>query len=240
MSYLLFGLVAAAYGFLAYYVTSYLYLGIVIGLAFLGLGMFYYAPMLKKRRVKERKRHECYHFVNTFLIDLSVTKSVDLAYESSVSEVNGELKTICDGISDREALEKIEYLQSYFGEPYYPMFASMVRLYLEQGGDVLQMAEPLLKECSSCEKHGDSLDKNRNSYLLQMIALWGLSYVVLLLIRTSLNAFYINLSKSIAYVVVASLYFFLAMIGLYLFFRRYGDQDEMKWGLKKHAKTMEN
>ena len=236
MAYLLFVLVSAAFAFLAYFVTGYIYIGASIGIGFLILSFLFLAPMLKRRREKEKRRHECYRFINSFLIDLSVTDSPEEAYRAASNDAKGEEKEVLEGMNDAPVIERIEYMNSYFSEPYYPMFVSLISVYLEQGGDVLKMADPLLKEASNSEKHGDSMDKQRNAFLVQEISLWGLSYIVLLLIRVSLNSFYANLSKSMLYCVVATSYFLVAMLGFYLFMRRYARDGVSVLKGKKNGK----
>ena len=124
---------------LAYLASTKVWLAVAVGVISLFETLFLLAPMVKRFEEKERKRHECYRFVHSFLITLSVCDSLDKAYESGQRSFQERLKEIDDSLSKLSSKEKVEYLSSYFHMPIYGVFLSLLDLYLDRGGDVLKV-----------------------------------------------------------------------------------------------------
>ena len=101
--------------------------------------------------------HECYRFLNTFIISLSVSQSGERALEEVSLDLKGEEKEIFEAIAQLSLEERIAYFARYFENSSYTMFLSIFQLYENQGGDVLEVAEPLLKEVTLQEETGDAM-----------------------------------------------------------------------------------
>src|SRR5574344_803682 len=129
------------YGLLGYWVSTSLYIGLGIGVIF-ALVLFIIAiPVNLRHDDKERKRHECYRFINTFIISLSVTQSGERSLQAVSLDMKGEEKSINDAIETLSLDERIGYFANYFSSPSYAMFLSIYRLFESQGGEVLSLAE---------------------------------------------------------------------------------------------------
>jgi hypothetical protein len=100
------------------------------------------------------------------------------------------------------------------------MFLSIYRLYQTQGGDVLVLAEPLLKEITLEEASGDALEKIRWRNLFNFASLWAMSYLVLGFTRWGLSNFYSLLASSTSYLATEMVYFALVLVGFVLFAKR--------------------
>jgi hypothetical protein len=222
MKYYIFAiLLAFLYGLLGYFVTTSLYLGLGIGAIFALALCFLVVPLVLHQDEKERKRHECYRFLNTFIISLSVSQSGERALEAASVDMKGEEKDIFDAIDALSIEEKLGYFANYFEDTSYAMFLSIFRLFESQGGDVLELAEPLLKEITLQEENGDALVQIRKRNLVQFASLWGMSYLVLGFTRWGLNNFYGILASSIPYVATEMVYFAVALVAIVLFAQRY-------------------
>lgn len=219
--YLLAIVLSFVYGVLAYFVSTYLAIGLGVGILFALLLLFLVVPLVQRYNEKERKRHECYHFINTFIISLSVSQSGESALEAAALDMNGEEKNIYEALGNLSVEEKIGYFANYFTGTSYAMFLSIFRLYESQGGEVLELAEPLLKETTLEEEKGDALAKIRRKNLLQFVSLWGMSGLVLAFTRYGLSSFYGLLAKSVPYLATQLAYFVLALISFVLFARSY-------------------
>jgi hypothetical protein len=208
-------LLAAA---LSYFVSTHLLFGgIVLAMFLLGFS-FLIVPQILRRKERERKRHECYRFVNSFLISLSVTSSPEQAFFSSTQDAVGEEKLVIDSIETLLPVEKVSYLIDYYEESYYPMFLSILRLFLDQGGDLLTLAEPLLKEMTCYEGNENAIDQCKQRFLIQFLTLWFMSALVLTFIRVGLSSFYDRLAFSFPFQVTLFAYFAVALFSLILFF----------------------
>jgi hypothetical protein len=215
--YLLALLLSLLYGILGFYVSDSLYIGLGIGAIFALTLLILVVPLYLRHEEKERKRHECYRFLNTFIISLSVSQSGERALEEVSLDLKGEEKEIFEAIAQLSLEERIAYFARYFENSSYTMFLSIFQLYENQGGDVLEVAEPLLKEVTLQEETGDAMEKIRYRNLLQFASLWGMSYLVLGFTRYGLSNFYSLLSVSIPYLATEMVYFLIALVAFVLF-----------------------
>jgi cytosine/uracil/thiamine/allantoin permease len=209
--------VSLIYGGLAYAITTYFYMGLLVFLLFLLSFVIFLVPLAKSHQETKKKRHESYRFVNTFVIALSVTQSSEEAFLAATAGIEGEEKEVVQGIALLPIDEKIDYLSTYFLEAYYKMFVSVYSLYEEQGGDALTLAEPLLKEVTRSETNDNALEAIRNRNLVQFIILWAMSALVLFFVRVGLQSFYDQLAPSLPYQLTALGYFLIALLSFFLF-----------------------
>lgn len=217
MLYLIAIVVAALHGLLAYYVSSHLYGSIGVGFFQLLIFLLFIVPMINSYRERIRKRHECYRFINSFIISLSVVYSGENAYESAIIGARGEEKEIFDGIAEYGVKERLDYLKTYFLEKYYGMFISMYELYVEQGGDILSMAAPLLENATQVEETENAKDKLTVANLFSTIIMWLLGDIIILFIKNSLANFYGQIITHMEFVLVALSYFLFEGVAFLLY-----------------------
>jgi hypothetical protein len=238
MKYYLFALIISlAYALLAYFVSLNLYVGIATLAFFLLSSFFLIVPQYQRHEEKERKRHECFRFINAFVITLSVSQSGEEAFKSATMDLHGEEKELLDAIASLSLDEKIDYLTSYFERSSYAMFVSIYRLYEEQGGDVLKLAEPLLKEITRNEEGGNAKEKARWAGFGQFTMLWGMSYLVFACIRFGLKNYYLNLAHSVPFLLTAIAYFAIALAS-FLIYACVHTEEPLRLGRKKDAATL--
>ncbi|MCR4561885.1 MAG: hypothetical protein K5694_01580 [Bacilli bacterium] len=234
--YLIFFLISLINGFLCYLITSSYVIGIAAMIIYLLATLFLVVPTVKRHMVRVKKRHECFRFVNTFIVSLSVSQSGQEAYESALTGGSDELSKTADSITNLTIDERLQYLERFFLVDYYRMFYTIYQLYLTQGGDVLTLAEPLLKETTLFETHENSLEKVRVRYLTQFAVLWVLTILVLIFVRVGLNNYYTQLVQSSLYIVLAVLYFVIELISIVIFaYRVSGEKFSLKLGGSKDA-----
>lgn len=202
---------------LAFLVTENIFIALGVFLSFVLVFCFFIFPLIEKDLAKTKKRHECYRFVNSFIIALSVSHSGDEAYEAASMGTSGEEKEILNGLGSFTLEEKIDYLSQYFEEDFYKMFIAIFHLYEDQGGDVLKMAEPLLLETTLIEESGNEKEKIQLLCFSQFASLWGMSLLILVFLRFGLANFYDKLTQSPTFLAIAILYFVfaLASFGIY-------------------------
>lgn len=229
----IFLLLSLGLGGLAYFVTSSLLIAVVIALGFLVVFLFLVFPSIKKFQNLQQKQHECYLFVNSFLITLSVCQSIEKSYESAIQNVTSGLKETTDAIAHLGPKQRIDYLSNYFEMPIYDMFLSVLNIYLEQGGDILKLSKTLMEELTRIEETQISLSKNALSVLLQWIVLWAMSFAILGFARFGLNSFYSYLVSSPTYILVSVLYFVLLAFSIVVFTAKYTGVLPWKAGIKK-------
>jgi len=235
--YLLALIVSLFYGGLAFIVTWNYLLGLLVFALYAIGGILAIVPLFLRYGEKEKKRHEVYRFVNSFLITLSVTKSPEKAYEGAISGAEGELALVTKSISAYTVEEKIEYLKSYFIEPYFPMFVSVFRLYEEQGGDPLMLGEPLLKEATRSETCDNAKAKESLGQLVEFLSLWLMSALIIVFVRVCLRTFYSQLVSNWLYLGCALVYFLLAL-GSFVYYSSVYTELPITLGRDRHVQTL--
>jgi hypothetical protein len=231
MKHLLLALaISLVHGFLAYFMSSSLFLGILTGIIYLFTFFIGIVPCFTQFDKKEKKRHEAYHFVNSFIISLSVSNSPETAFNNATNGIEDEeLNKLLDHLSSFSIKEKLDYLGSYFNIPYYPMFLSIYQLSIEQGGDLLKLADPLLKEITRSEESGNESFKESSRRFMQFVSLWFMSSLILVFLRFGLKSFYETLVASKAFLITAMAYFIFALISFLIFSFAYtGERPNFK------------
>lgn len=210
----------AAFGLsflLGYMVSNNYLIGILCGFLFSLTIFLYVCPRFQARREKSERRGEAYRFVNSFVISLSVNGSLEESFQSASLFLSPSLKEVTAHLSNLDIIEKIRYLQRFFEESFYEMFCSMVEIWRQQGGDVLNLMQPLLREVSETEESERIADKSRARAFGQFLLLWVMSAFVLVAVRLGLSSFYASLSTSLAFQLVSVAYFVIASGSFVLF-----------------------
>ena len=199
------------FGIVAYVTTNNLLLGVIVFLSYFGVFLIFIKPLVRRYIDKRRKHHEVFNFINHFIISLSVTSSLDQAFEDATIDAKGEEKRVLESIAPLSSMEKLEYLLRYFEEDIYSVFLSIVKAYMEEGGDLLNMSSSLLDEAVFNEEKHNSLETIRKKSLVQYGSLWFLSTIVLVFLRFGLSNFYDSLTKNLPYLLTAIAYFLILL-----------------------------
>ena len=208
-------------GGLGYLCSDKWYLGIAVGVIGLGCCLFLYRPLLLKASTRSRLRHECYLFLHRYLITLSVTNSLEKAYESASEGFGNEFKTLNGGMETMGSREKADYLSGYFQSDTYKMFLSLLKLYLDRGGDVLKISGELMAEASHEEETAQSYEKEAKRKLISYLFLWLVSIAIFTFLRFGLSSFFLSLSSSPIYMISIGAFFLFFYFSVYLFLRHY-------------------
>lgn len=212
--------------------SSFIISGIVLLLAITS-SLFLIEPLISTQITKNRKGNEAYHFINSFIISLSASKSLELSYENAVMSLNEDEKKTLKSIEDHPIDEKLNYLGKYFETDIYKVFLSTMKLYEEEGGDILDVAAPLLRESAAIEEERISHQKNIIKAVFQFSSLWAMSLLVMGILRFSLSTFYNILKGNTAFLALVTFYFLLAIVSFTIFASIVTDE---KISIKRRAK----
>lgn len=181
-------LIVAGVMFLA---TENIFLTIGVFLVFIAFSFLFYIPMLTRFDKVSKRFHECYHFINNFIISLSIKKALASALENTVLSMNEEFVTMFNAIENADDMEKLRYLSGkYFSFHVYRLFIQIIELYEEQGGDVLESSKYLLNQCRYNEEYVSSTTSLATSKYINFAVLWGIALSILVLLRFTLTDFY--------------------------------------------------
>lgn len=210
-----------ALGYISYFVSQNLYIGLAVGISFFAAIEFLIIPWSKQYSRRHKVRRECYQFINSFIVATSVTESIDASYQAAITGASGEYKSLLDSLVAMPIRERVEYLASYFDSSLYKMFLSVYKLYEERGGDILDLSSELLEEATRVEEAGEEEKKNSSYSLLQYGLLWLISLGIVVFLRFGLANFYDQLINSMLFIVSIGVYFAFLLGSLIFYGLRY-------------------
>ena len=187
---------------------NYLYALIVVAV-YLLVGLFVLSPLLSKYKVKSLRFHECYHFINNFIIALSIKKSIKGSLESTVNSMPTEFIDLYEGLENMTDKDKLSYLSTYFSFYVYRLFLQIVDLWEEQGGDILKMSKYLISELRTNEEYLTKTESLATHKYVEISVLWGFCLLIVIILRFVLKDFYQSIKTQILFIA--------SIIGLMIF-----------------------
>ena len=196
---------------------------VIFGIVFV-LYIASYFLFIRKKTIIYSKRikriHSCYHFINSFVITMSVQHSLEESYLNAIKINDIDLRDVTDGIEENSISEQIEYLKTYFNLALYKVFLNVLRVYQDQGGSILTVSENLLKESTRVERSLRESTRITNKKLVEFVLLWSISFGILLFMRFGISDFYYDMLKSNVFVVMLVLFFVFALGSVVIFVNR--------------------
>ena len=154
-------------------------------------------PIIQKYQVKTTRFHQCYHFINSFIVSLSIRKSIMGAYEAAMQSMPEDFVAKAENTESFDYKEKLDNLSKYFRFHVFSLFLDLINLYEEQGGDILSMSHYLLEETRYVEEYISTNSSMARRKLFEFGFLWLLSLSIMILVRFSLASFYHLVAKQI-------------------------------------------
>ena len=97
------------------------------------------------------------------------------------------------------------------------MFLNVLDLYQDQGGNILNMADNLIRECTRTEKVLSDTLAIGYKHLSEFIILWIMSFGILLFMRFSLVEFYQSMLNTALVVFMLFVFFLICIASINLF-----------------------
>ena len=208
-------------GWLSYFAIDKILFSVIIFAIFL----FDYFFFIRKRFVnfysQIERVHTAYHFINSFIITLSVKESYDDAFTNASRINNKKLNDETENLTNLTTCDKVKYLRGYFNLSIYKMFLNILDLYQDQGGNILNMSDNLISECTRTEKTLTETVNIGRKHLIEFIILWIMSFGILFVLKFSIKSFY-NMMLNNALIPPMLLgYFLLSILSVHLFINSY-------------------
>lgn len=219
MNILIVGIVVSiASAGICFIATQNIFSTALICLAFLVFFIAVARRQIDKTQQKIHRYHECFQFINTYIISLNVKGSLNAALQSAYEVSDSDTKEIIDSIKELTEEEKLAYLNKYFKFDLYHLFVDTVFLWHEQGGDILKMSRYLVEQVRLKEEYLITCQTISKTKTTEFVVLWAIALAILAALRFALSQFFSYISKTIFYqvAVVATLLFLLFSIYLLL------------------------
>lgn len=184
---------------------------------------------INKNEQKIHRYHQCFQFINSYLISLNVKGSLNAAMESSYETADEGTKEIIDSIKELSEQEKLSYLTKYFKFDLYHLFVDMVSLWSEQGGDILKMSHHLVDQVRLKEEYLLTCESLNKSKTVEFVVLWAIALVILAALRFALSQFFDRISKTIVYQVAVIVVILFALFSIYILILRITNVNLEGW-----------
>ena len=130
---------------------------------------------INKNEQKIHRYHQCFQFINSYLISLNVKGSLSSAMESGYETADEGTKEIIDSIKELSEQEKLSYLTKYFKFDLYHLFVDTISLWNEQGGDILKMSQHLVDQVRLKEEYLLTCESLNKSKTIEFVVLWAIA-----------------------------------------------------------------
>ena len=229
---------------------NFIFIGLVVSLVFAGVTFiasqsFYsslfiflvtnvFFVVLVRRRInksqeKIHRYHQCYQFINSFIITLNVKHSLSAAIESSYETMDEITKEIIDSIKELNEEEKLLYLVKYFKFDIYRLFTDTIILWNEEGGDILRMSQYLINQARLKEEYLLNCELVHRNKTIEFVVLWAIALAILATLRFALSQFFSMIIKTSFYQIAVVIIVLFIIASIYILVNRITDINVEGW-----------
>lgn len=218
---LAFIVIALLVAVVSYIGTNNMYIPIGLFVIYIAYYIIFIRKKFKIYLETIEKIHCCYHFINSFIITMSVKESLEDAYQNGIRLGSKALKEETSEIENMPVYERIVFLRKYFNLAIYKMFVNIIDLYQEQGGNILTISDSLIRECTRVEKTLNESTSIGNKHLVEFGILWLLSFAILIFLRFAIARFYYQMISSPIVLAMMVFFFIIFLVCLHVFLSRF-------------------
>ena len=154
---------------------------------------------------------------------------MNAAFQSGYEITDESTREIIDSIKDLNEEEKLSYLIKYFKFDIYRLFVDTIKLWNEEGGDILKMSEYLINQARLKEQYLLNSETIHRQKTIEFVVLWSISLAILGILRFALSQFFNKISGSLFYQISVSTIVLFALFSIYILVMRVSNFDLEGW-----------
>ncbi len=236
--YIIYILVSLLMSLLYYFSSPNILYAILVGVLFLTLFFVVYEGLRKKYSKRLNRTLEAIKFINNFTITLSVNNSISTTYDSIINSSSNELKLQADTIKQFDVEERINYLGKYFDCPIYGVFINLIKQYIYNGGNILDISQLLIHDSRELEERINDYDFIAKRKTRDFLISWGFSVLILVILRSSLSQTVANFDGVLpSYPILVFGYFLIVVVVASIYFYKRFDYGFIFKGVNKDEKV---
>lgn len=188
-------------GVITFLASNNFIIAIIALVIYLLFFLIFARKIFNKYQTKIVRFYECYHFINTFIVSLSIKSSLSSAYETAILTIDKEHVKELETIDSFEINDWLNHLNKYFKFHIFSLFIDLININEEQGGNILEQSKYLLEELRLSEEYiseGTLISKRK---ITEFAILWVLTYVIMVFMRFALSSFFQNISKQLFFII---------------------------------------
>ena len=213
-------IISLVFAGITYIATQNLFSMISIFLISIAFFVLIARRLINRNQQKIHRYHECFQFINNFIVALNVKGSLSAAISSAYETADVDTKEIIDSIQDLNEEEKLSYLTKYFKFDLYCLFVDLISLWNEQGGDILKMSRYLVAQVRLKEEYLLTCQSINKSKTLEFTVLWFISLMILTALRFALSQFFNRISQTLFYQIAVVVILLFALFSTYVLLKR--------------------
>lgn len=230
MNYLLVGIVVSLIlTGISFVATQNIFLAIFVFLVSIVFFVLIVNRKMKKNQLKIHRYHQCFHFINSFIISLNVKGSMSAAIQSGYETTDEDTKALIDSIKELNEEEKIVYLCKFFKFDLYRLFVDTINLWNEEGGDILKMSQYLVNQVRLKEQYLITCETIHRQKTIEFVILWGISLAILVALRFALSQFFERIRQTIVYQVAVTIIILFVLVSVYILLLRVSKLELEGW-----------
>ena len=184
---------------------------------------------IDKAHLKIHRYHQCFQFINSFIISLNIKGALSTAMESGYDTSDETTKEILDSIKEMNEEEKITYLSKYFKFDIYHLFVDTILLWNEEGGDILKMSRYLIDQARLKEEYLLRCESMHKTKTIEFVILWSIALSILAVLRFALSQFFSYILHTIVYQTAIVIIMLFALFSVYLLVMRVTNLELEGW-----------
>lgn len=166
--------------------------------------------------VVSKKYHSCYTFINSFLISLSIKPSLISAFNAVKLNMDRDYISIYNGIVSLNDTEKLNYLKRYYKFDVFNLFLSIVKIFLEQGGDIFDLSRYLSNELRRSEDYLIKAESITRRKVVDFSLLWLFTLVILVVLKFALTQFYSLIANLLFFKITIVALFLVILLSIHI------------------------
>lgn len=212
--YLVYVIISLLFGGSFFILTSDIIFSVAALLIFL---LFFFLIYDKKRNYYKRnlsRSYEAINYINNFIISLSVNSSLTYAFENAKNSAQKGLRQQIESINHLAIEEQIAYLYRYFELPLYGVFINIIKQYIFNGGDILDISQVLIRDSRALEDRLMEFEKMSRRKFSEFITSWALSFLILFILQFSISSIYQAIDSVENYALLIFVFYLIFLVSL--------------------------
>ena len=205
----------------------------IIGVVTILYFVVYVNKVMKNKDEKITRFQDCYQFINNFLIALSIKGHVSGALASALESQNEETNDLVKSIDSNDPLEKVIYMKDYFKFDVYSLFVDLIKVFNDEGGDIISMSRYLLNQIREDEEYIVNAERMNKKALVEFTILWIFALSILVVLKFALDDFFSHIVKNIFYQVSVVCILFFALFSAHIAVRKITNIKIKGWNNEK-------
>ena len=205
---------------LSYYLLNNLIFALINGLCFFLVMYKYITLSFIKVNEKLDTYEEFTHFANCLIMQLSVTPNLNESF-NEVAKIHK--RDYSDILLDDSLTvsEKLESLENNFPIPLYHILKHILLLYVEQGGNILDMSQELLNKADLELSNMQEIYSLNKQKWMESVIMWGFAMIGFFYLRSSLISYYITLIQRRSFMLCVEIFLLVFLVTLKIVSQKY-------------------